>query len=302
MQTIIKNLDQLVEAALQRKTKTLAVAAAEDKYVLNAIAKARETGLIHPIFIGNKEKIKEIVSQTGIEIADKDIVHATTDNEACMLAVKMAAEGKADLLMKGLVPTGTLLKHVVSKEYGLLSGKLLSHLALFESPYYHKILGLTDAAMNIAPTLEEKAAILENAIAAFHALGYEQPKVAILAAVEKVNPKMPATTEAAILKTMAERNQLGSCLADGPMALDNAISKEAAEHKEIFSPVAGDADLLLAPDLNSGNILYKALSFLGNARAAAIIVGSKSPIVLTSRADSEETKFLSIALAVLTSK
>lgn len=299
---MIRSLDELLENAKNQNTKKLAIAAAEDKYVMNAIAKAKELGLIAPIFIGNKEKIEEIAKEVGISITPDEIVDCTNANQACIEAVKMVAEGKADLLMKGLVSTGVLLKHVVSKEYGLLSGKLLSHLAIFESPSYHKLLGLSDAAMNIAPTLEEKAGILQNAAGAFRAIGTEEPKVAVLSAVEKVNPKMEATTDAAILKGMAERGQLGKCIVDGPLALDNAISEEAANHKGISGPVAGDADILITPDINSGNVLYKSLSFLGNARCAAIIVGSIAPIVLTSRADSEETKFLSIALGVLTSK
>jgi phosphate butyryltransferase len=294
---MISNLSLLLEEATRKNTKVLAIAAAEDKYVMNAILKAKELGLIKPIYIGNQDKIQSIATSLDISITSNEIIHCPDSTEACIKAVKMVSEGKADLLMKGLVSTGTLLKQVVSKEYGLLSGKLLSHLAIFESPNYHKLLGLTDAAMNIAPSLDDKAAILENAIRAFHAIGIVEPKAAVLAAVEKVNPKMPATTDAIKLKEL----RIKGCTIDGPFALDNAISKEAAAHKGITGIVAGDADILLAPDLNSGNVLYKSLSFLGNARCAAIIVGSKVPIVLTSRADAEETKFLSIALAVLTS-
>lgn len=296
---MISNLNQLLLEAKKYPPKKLAIAAAEDKYVMNAIAKARDEKLIIPYFIGNKDKITTIASELNIVISDNEIINTSNDNQACIEAVKLVSENKADLLMKGLVSTGNLLKHVISKDYGLLTGKLLSHLAIFESPNYHKLLGLTDAAMNIAPSLEEKAVILTNAVRIFQALGISKPKTAILTAVEKVNPKIPATTDAAILKTMCERGQLGNCIVDGPLALDNAISKEAAEHKGIFGEVAGDADLLIAPDLNTGNVLYKALSFLGNAKCAAIITGSKAPIILTSRADTEETKFLSIVLGIV---
>lgn len=299
---MIKNLSELPVSAKKSSKKIMAVAAAEDASVMNAIFEAKKLGLIAPFFIGNRKRIEQIGKEQNSKIEPSEIIDSKDENESCSIAVKLVSEGKANILMKGLVPTGTLLKHVVNKEYGLISGKLLSHLAIFESPYYHKIFGLTDAAMNIAPTLEEKAAIIQNAVQTFKHLGIENPKVAVLAAVEKVNPKMQATTDAAILKTMNERHQITDCIVDGPLALDNAISKEAAEHKSIVSSVAGDADILIAPDIHSGNILYKCLPFLGAAKCAAIIIGAKSPIVLTSRADSEETKFLSIALAVLTSK
>ncbi|MBN2484823.1 MAG: bifunctional enoyl-CoA hydratase/phosphate acetyltransferase [Bacteroidales bacterium] len=299
---MIKSLKELPQLAKQKQVKTLAIAAAEDASVMNAIIKAKELGLIAPIFIGNKQKIEAIASEFSIKISPSEIIHSEDEAKSCAIAVKMVSDGKAHILMKGMVQTATLLKQVVNKEFGLLSGKLLSHLALFESVYYHKIFGLTDAAMNIAPTLDEKASIVENAVEAFIKLGVENPKVALLAAVEKVNPKMQATTDAAILKIMNERKQLAHCIIDGPLALDNAISREAAAQKGISGPVAGDADILVAPDINTGNAIYKCLPFLGGASCAAIITGSKAPIVLTSRADSEETKFLSIALGVLTSK
>ena len=298
---MITQLDEIVNQAKNTETKRLAIAAAEDKYVLNAINKAKELGLIAPIFIGSKHKILKAADYVGTDIDEAEIIDVPSNKDACEVAVKLVSQGKADILMKGSVSTGVLLKYVVSREYGLLSGKMLSHLAIFEIPSYNKLLGITDAAMNIAPNLEEKVKILTNAIEAFQVLGIDSPKVAALAAIEKVNPKMPASIDAAALAMMGARKQFGKCEIDGPLALDNAISIEAAKHKHIKSPVAGQADILLAPDIESGNILYKSLSFLGNAKCAAIILGSKSPIVLTSRADSEENKFLSIALGVLTS-
>ncbi len=299
---MITKLDELIPLAKKKGIKRLAIAAAEDIDVLNAINKAKELGFIAPIFIGYKPNILNAALTAGITINDNEIINCPEINQASKEAVKMVSDGNADILMKGKVPTNILLKHVVSKEYGLLSGQLLSHLAVFESPVYHKLFGLTDAAMNIKPDLNEKVKIISNAVSAFQALGITVPKVALLAAVEKVNPKMTTTVEAAALKVMGERGQLGKCLVDGPLALDNAISADAAKHKQIESCVAGDADILIAPDIDSGNMLYKSLSFLGSARCAAIILGSKSPIVLTSRADSEENKFLSIVLGVLTSK
>ncbi len=298
---MITKLEELIPLAKGKGTKRLAVAAAEDIYVLNAIHNATELGLIAPIFIGSKTNILSSAKMAGVRILEKNIVDRPSTDLACKEAVGLVANGEAEILMKGQVSTNILLKHVVSKEYGLLSGNLLSHLAIFESPLYHKLFGLSDAAMNIAPDLTEKKDILVNAVSAFHSLGIQNPKVALLAAVEKVTPKMQTTLDAAALKVMCERGQVGKCIVDGPLALDNAISLEAARHKQIVSDVAGDADILIAPDIDSGNILYKSLSFLGNTKCAAIIVGGKSPIVLTSRADSEENKFLSIALGVLTS-
>jgi phosphate butyryltransferase len=299
---MIKTLYEIPELAKRNSTKTLAIAAAEDASVMSAIQQAKKLGLVAPFFIGNSAKILAIAEELNIVIDPSEIIDSNDENESCAIAVKLISQGKAQILMKGLVPTGILLKHVVSKDYGLVSGSLLSHFALMESPYYHKVFGLSDAAMNIAPSLEEKIAIIKNAVDVFRGLGVETPKVAILAAVEKINSKMPATIDAAIIKGMNQRHQIPNCIIDGPLALDNAISKEAAIHKSIDSPVAGDTDILIAPDIESGNAIYKCLPFLGGAKCAAIIVGSKAPIVLTSRADSEETKFLSIALSVLIAK
>ncbi len=299
---MINNLTEILYKAQSKGKKILAVAAAEDPFVLNAIFKAKTENFIQPIFIGDKEKIQRLCDQLKYDLNDIIVIDAINQEEACIKAVKMVYEGEADILMKGLVPTKTLLKQVVSKDFGLAANRILSHLALFESPNYHKVFGLTDAAMNVSPDIFDKAIIAENAISCFHKLGIDKPKTAILAAVEKVNPKMTATTDAIKLLELSKNGRLKGCIIDGPFALDNAISKEAAEHKGIHSPVAGDADILLAPDLNSGNVLYKSLSFLGNARCAAIIVGGNAPIVLTSRADSEETKYLSIILGVAISE
>ncbi len=295
---MINNLNDILYKAKSKGKKRLVVAAAEDSFVLNAIFKAWKENFITPIFIGDKDKITRLCNRLKYDLTNIQVISTTDSEEACIKAVKMVFEGEADILMKGLVPTKTLLKQVVSKEYGLAANRILSHLALFESPNYHKVFGLTDAAMNVSPDLSDKAIIAENAISCFHKLGIPQPKTAILAAVEKVNPKMKATTDAIGLVDLSKNGRFKDCIIDGPFALDNAISMEAAKHKGIDSPVAGDADILIAPDLNAGNVLYKALAFLGNARCAAIIVGGNAPIVLTSRADSEETKYLSIILGV----
>lgn len=296
---MFQKIDELITLAIAKGRKRVVIAAAEDNYVLEAILKAQRLGVIAPIFVGNQSKILELAQSIGLETKDSDIIHEPDNDKACFEAVKLVSIGKSDILMKGLVPTGTFLKYVISKDFNLLTGNLLSHFALFESPFYHKLFGLSDAAMNISPNLEEKASILKNAVSVFHMLGIEYPKVAVLAAIEKTNPKMIATTDAHELKLMSEQGFMGKCIVDGPLALDNAISLESAIHKGIVSQVAGDADILIAPDIQAGNILYKSLNLLGNARCAAIIAGSRVPIVLTSRSDSEETKFLSILLGVL---
>jgi phosphate butyryltransferase len=294
---ILKSLETLVDIALKKGTKKLVVAVAEDDDVLAAVSMAHKKGIIEPLLIGDRDAIKEAAKIAGVDISMAEIVHEPVPADACAHAAGMISDGKADILMKGLVSTGILMKAFLNKDLELTKGNFLSHVALFESPYYHKIICVTDAAMNIAPDINEKVVIIQNAVNIYHALGIPQPKVGILAAVETVSPKMEATVHAAAFKAMNQRNQIKGCIIDGPFALDNAISAEAAAHKHIVSDVAGDVDILVTPDINSGNILYKSLNFLGGAVTAAIITGGTVPVVLTSRADSEKSKYLSIALA-----
>ena len=293
----MKRLEDLVNMAAKNGRRTLIVAVAQDKDVLLAVKSASDAGLIKPLLVGDPDQIKIAAREAGLDISDTDVFPATDNQQACNIAAGLARDNKGSILMKGMVTTGILMKAVLDKENGLMSGSLLSHIAFFESPYYHKLICVTDAALNISPDLQEKAGIINNAVNALHRLGVAIPKVGILAAVETVNPKMEATTHAAMLVSMQKRNQIKGCLIDGPLALDNAISAEAAHHKGIVSEVAGDADILLAPDITSGNILYKSLIFLGGAVTAAMIVGALVPVVLTSRSDSDKSKFLSIALA-----
>ncbi len=294
---MIKNLESLVELAKSKDRTRLAVAAAGDYHVLEAVANATSEGIIEPILIGREDEIRKIAAEIKFDIKNIQVINVTDPYEASLEATKMIGEGKADFLMKGLVSSGLLLKAVLNKEFGLRTGSLLSHVAIFETPYYHKLLGVTDAAMNVDPGLEEKIEIIKNAVKVFHGLNNPNPKVAIIGSVETINPKMEATMHAATISMMNYRKQIKGCIIDGPLALDGAISKEAAELKHIVSEVAGDSDLILAPDINGANILYKSLNFLGGATAAAVIMGAKVPIVLTSRGDSEKSKFLSIALA-----
>ncbi|MBN1142987.1 MAG: bifunctional enoyl-CoA hydratase/phosphate acetyltransferase [Bacteroidales bacterium] len=294
----IQSLNNIVDAALKKDSRKLAVAVAQDEDVLKAVCNAAEKQLITPILVGDKDEILAASAKAGVNISGFEMIQEPDNNLACAKAVKLVKQGQADILMKGLVPTGQLLRAILDKENGLLKGGLLSHLAFFESPYYHKILCITDAALNINPDFEEKVAIVRNAVNALHRIGIPIPLVAILAPLETVNPKMEATVHAAMLTQMQKRGQIEGCEIDGPLALDNAVSSEAARHKGLVSVVAGNADLLVAPDLNTGNVLYKALNFLGGAVCAAIVAGAGAPVVLTSRADQDKSKFLSIALAV----
>jgi phosphate butyryltransferase len=294
----LKDLSSLVEIAGKKPAKRLIIAAAEDEQVFTAAMKAREQGMVAPIFVGDREKIEALAAGLGTGSTKLEIIDCKDKANSCEIACQHISEGKADILMKGLVNSDLFLKSLLNKKYGLVKDPIISHLAIFETPFYSKLLGVTDAAMNISPGLRDKAGIIGNAVRAFHKLGVACPKVAVLAATEKVNPKIRATVHALKLKMMNTRKKMGSCIIEGPLALDNAISKAAATHKGIENEVAGDADILLVPDLNSGNILYKSLNFLGGAVSAAILLGASVPAVLTSRSDSDKCKFMSIVFAV----
>ncbi len=293
----LKSLEVFFDIAKQKTKKKLVIAAAEDEPVIAAVKKATEIGLVEPIFVGNKEKVQSISTQIGFDISNFNFIEENEPAKASKAAVKVVLEGSAQIIMKGLVSTADYLRAILDKENGLRTGLLLSHIGIFQIPAYHKLLGLTDAAQNIAPTFEEKVGIIQNAVDLFHRLGIDIPKVALLAAVETINPKMPATTDAALITMMNRRKQIRGCIIDGPLAFDNSISKEAAEHKGVDSPVAGDTDLLVAPNIEVGNALYKSFTYFANGTVAAIILGAKVPIVLTSRADSDDSKLMSIALA-----
>ena len=268
----------------------------------SALAGALEAGekrLIVPILVGPVAKIREVAQRSGLDLGQSRIVDAPHSHASAAKAVELVRKGEAELLMKGSLHTDELLSAVVARETGLRTGRRLSHVFLMDVPTYHKVLIITDAAINIAPTLEEKVDICQNAIDLAVSLGVSSPKVAILAAVETVNPKMPSTIDAAALCKMADRGQITSGVLDGPLAFDNAISKDAARTKGIRSEVAGDPDILLAPDLEAGNMLAKQLTFLANADSAGLVLGARVPIILTSRADSVRARIASCAVAML---
>jgi phosphotransacetylase len=255
-------------------------------------------GLITPILVGPATRIREIANEKGIALGAARIVDVPHSHAAAAKAVELVRTGEAELLMKGSLHTDELLGAVVARETGLRTGRRVSHVFIMDVPTYHKVLVVTDAAINIAPTLEDKVDICQNAIDLVVSLGLTQPKVAILAAVETVTSKMPATIDAAALCKMSERGQITGALLDGPLAFDNAISKDAAKTKGIRSEVAGDPDILLAPDLEAGNILAKQLTFLANADSAGLVLGARVPIILTSRADSVRSRIASCAVAM----
>ena len=296
-QKTYRHISEILEIAKKQASKKLVVAAAEDLHVLQAVLYAQVEDIIDPILIGDSDKILELCRENELEPLDIPLVDEKDPGKSCELAIDMIRQGEASILMKGLVSTAPLLKAVLDKDKGLRKNDLLSHAAIFEVPSYHKLRAVTDAARNVHPSLKEKAGIIDNAVEMFHRIGIKEPKVGILGPIETVNPKIPSTVDARDLKEMNLSGRIKGCLVYGPLAMDNAVSREAALLKGINSPVAGDADILLCPDLNSGNILYKTLIFLANSISAAVVMGASVPIVLTSRADSEKSKLMSIALA-----
>jgi phosphate acetyltransferase len=291
--------EQLLVRCRGKEPITTSVAHPCEASAIAGAIEAASLGLITPILVGPAAKIREIASKNGLDLGTARIVDVPHSHAAAARAVALVREGEAELLMKGSLHTDELLGAVVARETGLRTGRRISHVFLMDVPTYHKVLVVTDAAINIAPALEDKVDICQNAIDLAVSLGLERPKVAILAAVETVTSKMQATVDAACLCKMAERGQITNALLDGPLAFDNAISKEAALTKGIRSDVAGDPDILLVPDLEAGNILAKQLSFLANADSAGLVLGARVPIILTSRADSVRSRIASCAVAML---
>jgi len=293
------NLNELFKQGIDKQKKKLVLAVAQDKHALEAVKIAYHNNCIEPVLIGDMQKIKEVAHEIEFDVSKIEIIDKKDKNKAVEASIRLIRQASSQILMKGNVPTAKLLKGVLNKEWGLRTGNILSHFALFEIKGYHKLLGVTDVAMNIAPDLETKTGIVNNSVQFLNKIGIINPKVAAISAAETVNQSMTSSVDAAIISKMSERNQITNCIIDGPLALDNAISKESAMHKGIQSKVAGDADLLLMPNIEAGNVLYKSLSFFADARIAAVILGAKAPIVLTSRSDSEESKLNSIYLAAL---
>ena len=298
---MINSFDEIIAKVKSKSLRKLSVAVAQDEPVLQAVKEAKENGIVDAILVGDKDEIEKVADTINMDLSGFEIVDIKDVDEATLKAVEIVSSGKADMLMKGLVDTKTFLKSVLNKEVGLRTGNLMSHVAIFETEKFDRLLFLTDVAFNVFPTLEDKVKIINNAVKVAHAVGIEEPKVAAVCAVEVVNKNMPNTVEANALAEMYKEGKFEGCIVDGPFALDNAISEEAAHHKGVTGPVAGKADILLLPNIEAGNIMYKTLTYTTDSKNGCILVGTSAPVVLTSRADSSETKMYSIALASLVS-
>lgn len=297
-------LNHLVEETAGKEENNVAVAAAADMEVLEAVSIAISKNMAGFRLFDDEAGLREMISESFPHLTDHpniQISHAEGITAAAEAAVKSVSSGESSVLMKGHIPTAVLLKAVLNPDFGLRAGNVLSHVAAFEIDGFDRLIFITDAGMNITPDLKQKSQIIQNAVRVARATGVDLPIVAPLAAVEVVNPNMQATLDAAALSAMNRRGQIRDCIVDGPLALDNAISTEAAGHKKIAGDTAGKADILLVPDIESGNILYKSLVYFSKAKVGGIIAGAAAPIVLTSRADSAESKVYSLALAICSS-
>lgn len=299
---MIRTMEELVSKAAAAGEGRMAVAVAQDEAVLKAVFAARKLGLAEPVLVGDKEEILKICREDKLDADRVTIIDQPDKAEACMEAARLVRDGKADFLMKGFVDTSVILKAVLNKENELRTDGQLSHVLVPQVNGFDRLFYVTDSAMMIAPDLEQKKAIINNAVKVAHALGNENPKVAALCAVEKVNPKMPCTEDAKLLTEMNQKGEITGCVVQGPLALDNAVSLEAAHHKGITGEVAGNADILLAPDIEAGNMLNKSMEYFAGAKKAGVIMGAKVPVVLTSRATSAESKLYCIALSALIAK
>lgn len=293
----MRNIREILTLSRQIEQSILVVAAAHDEHVIVAVNSMLELGICKPILIGDKVKILNILNQKRYNESNYTIYHSEDDVNSAKMAVALIKNGKGDILMKGLIDTAVLLREVVHKDTGIRDGKLLSHITLISHPNLNRVIFATDCAITLYPSVEQKISIIKNAVDLLHILGYKQPKVGMISAVEKVNPKLISSYEAVEVIDHFNNQENKNFIIDGPFAVDNVLSIEAAKHKGITSEVAGKADILVFPNLDSGNVFYKASVFLAGAEAAGIIVGAKVPIVLTSRADLAITKLYSIALA-----
>ena len=297
----INSFKELAAAAAAMEKKTVvAVVEAHDGHTLESVSQATRDGIISPLLFGNKEKIAEILAELGDDVANYEVVSTEGFEESLTLAVEAINDGRANCIMKGKLETGQFMKAIVKKENGLLTGGLLSVVGVFEIPSYHKLMAVTDQGLNTYPDLEGKKKITANAVKVMHAIGVEEPKIAVLSSVEKVNPKMPDAVDAAAIKEAWQNGELTGCIVEGPISFDLATDKNSCKIKGYESPVGGDADVLVVPDIVSGNVLSKALTGLAGATTAGGVYGAKVPVIMVSRAAEASDKYYSIALAAYT--
>lgn len=295
----IRTFAELLEAARAKGPKRVAIAAGHQDEVMLAGLDAELAGLAEVTLVGDSDQIQRIAEAERVDISRMQVVHQPQPREAAYEVMKLVSQGQADIAMKGKVETSDFLRAALSKELGLRTGRLYTHVAVFEIPTFDRLILISDAGVVVAPDLEQKVQIVQNAIYVAHSLGISLPRVAILAATEVVNPKVPTTLDAANLSKMADRGQIQGGLVDGPLALDNAISPESARIKGIKSEVAGYADILITPDIEAGNLLAKAITYFAEGRMAGVVVGARCPLIVASRSDTREAKLVSLALGVM---
>jgi phosphate butyryltransferase len=295
----VRTFAELLEVARAKGPKTVAVAAGHQSEIMLAGLDAEMAGLAEVILVGDSDSIRQIAAEERFDISRMDVVHKPQPRDAAWHVMKLVSEGQADIAMKGRVETSDFLREALRKELGLRTGALFTHVAVFEIPEFDRLIFISDAGVVVAPNLEQKVQIVQNAIHVAHGLGIELPKVAVLAATEIVNPKIPTTLDAANLSKMADRGQIRGGLVDGPLALDNAISPASAQIKGIKSEVAGYADILITPDIEAGNVLAKAITYFAQGKMAGVVVGARCPLILPSRSDTREAKLVSLALGVM---
>lgn len=295
---MVNSFNELEKEAIAKKSKKIVLTMAEEADALTAVVNAAKKDVVTPILVGDADEIKRIATREKLPVSDFEVVDARGEKEAAAVAVELVRSGKVDLLMKGKVPTPIIMKAALNRETGIRGEGILSHVTILETPFYHKFLFMSDPALNIAPDVPTKAEIIKNAVYVCNRLGIDRPKVAVIGAIEKVNPAMQPTLDAAVLSKMAHRGQIKNCIVDGPFALDNAISKKSCEIKGIDTEVGGDADILLMPDIEAANVFYKSFAYLSEAKMAAVVIGANAPIILSSRADSDIIKYLSILSGV----
>ena len=296
---MFRNLDDLVEAAIGMGPARIAVAAGHDPDVIESLQLAREMGLAEAVLVGDRKKIEPMAAAAGLRLGDGQLVHQPDESAAALQAIGLVRDGAADLLMKGKINTSVLIRAVLNREKGLRTGRQLSQVIVFQVPGIDRLMIMTDAAINLAPELAQKAEICRNAMHVAHALGIEEPNVALLCALEFVNPAMPATVDAAALTMMNRRGQLKGGYVEGPIALDVPMSRFAADRKGIETPLVENTDVFIAPDIEAANILYRAILYMAGGESGGIVVGARVPLILLSRAETPETKIRSIAIGRL---